>query len=133
MDPVHAGQPVLAGGWPAPDPSRPVPGQFTTRGQWGAGRLGTPLGAGFRSTGHEQSSVAGQAHQATVLTDLAGAYGRSGEPEAACTVAGQALDIIAGNRSGATLARLRGTLEPWPDIRPVRELSARVRALGETG
>lgn len=64
-------------------------------------------------------------HRAVILADLAAAYARHNAPERACTVASQALTIVADRQSAMKLERValaRAWLEPWRSEHFVQEL-----------
>jgi hypothetical protein len=74
-------------------------------------------------------------HRAVILADLAAAYAGQLAPERSCTVASEALTIIADRRSTMKLepvASARAWLEPWPDACFVQELDEQLVAVAAT-
>lgn len=70
-------------------------------------------------------------HRSAVLTDLAAAYARLGEPEKACQTAAEALTLAAGANVRTCLRRMRGVLQrldAWRDLPTVQDLTQRLMA-----
>lgn len=70
-------------------------------------------------------------HRSAVLTDLAAAYARRGEPEEACRTAIEALTLAADANLGTRLRRIRGVrqrLDAWRHLPAVRDLTHRLAA-----
>lgn len=68
------------------------------------------------------------------MIDLATTYAQDREFDAACILAGKALEIAGPMHFGLTLDRMRGLrqhLHRWPKVRAVKDLEERLQAVGE--
>jgi hypothetical protein len=75
-------------------------------------------------------------HQSIYLVDLATTYTQEHEPEEACRLAGQALDIAGPMHYSTTMDRmtaLRQDLDAWNSEACVQQLDERLHALANAG